>query len=467
MGRLGAGQRRLLRAVSIPSRGKPPISHLPAPISPLYLRRVSLSTKVLIALGLGIGVGLALTAIDQGVARDIVAFVEPIGTLFINAIRMTVIPLVVSSLVVGIAASNNAGIVAKVGGRGIVVFIVLLIVSGVVGALVAPPILSRITLDPAAVASVRAAAGSAGGAVSNASAIQTPAQWLVALVPPNAFRAAVDGAMLPLIMFALILGLALLKVPEDSRTRVTIVFRGIAEAMLVLVRWLLVVAPIGVFALAVPLVARLGLAAIGALATYVILVSLAAGVFIVVVLYPAAAWLGGMSIAQFARAALPAQAVAFSSRSSLAALPALIDTARDTLGLPEEIYGFFIPLATVVFRSGAAVGLTIGTVFIARVYGVGISTAQLATIVATAIVTSFSIPGIPGGSIIAMVPVLSSVGLPVEGIGILLGVDTIPDMFRTTANVTGQLAAATIVGKMAPRAERVLASAVEGPPSFE
>ena len=432
---------------------------------------MSLSTRVLIALGLGIGAGLALTAVDPAVAKAAIAVVEPVGTLFVNAIRMTVIPLVVSSLVVGVGASSGGSVVARVGGRGIVVFIVLLIASGLVGALVAPPILSRVTLDPVAVASVRAAAaGSASGAVSSASAIQTPAQWLVALVPPNAFRAAVDGAMLPLIVFALLLGLALLQVPEESRVRVTIVFRGIAEAMLVLVRWLLVVAPIGVFALAVPLVARLGLAAIGALATYVILVSLAAGLFIVAVLYPAAALLGGMSIRDFARAALPAQAVAFSSRSSLAALPALIDTARDTLKLPEEIYGFFIPLATVVFRSGAAVGLTIGTVFIGRVYGVDISTTQLATIVATAIVTSFSIPGIPGGSIIAMVPVLTAVGLPVEGIGILLGVDTIPDMFRTTANVTGQLAAAAIVGRRATassRAERPRAdargSAVEGP----
>jgi Na+/H+-dicarboxylate symporter len=409
---------------------------------------VSLSTKVLLAQAAGIGVGLALSAADESVARAVVAAVEPLGTLFVNAIRMTVIPLVVSSLIVGIAQSGGGNVVAKIGGRGIVVFIVLLVASGIVGALVGPPILSRITLDPAAVASVRAAAATAGsGAASNASAIQTPAQWLVALVPSNAFKAAVDGAMLPLIVFALALGLALLKVDDEHRIRATSIFRATADSMLVIVRWLLVVAPIGVFALAVPLVARLGLAAIGALATYVVLVSLAAAIFMVGVLYPTAAWLGGVSIREFAKAALPPQAVAFSSRSSLAALPALIDAARDRLHMPEEISAFFIPLATVVFRVGATLGLTIGTVFIARVYGVSIGTPQLATIVATAVVTSFSIPGIPGGSIIAMVPVLSSVGLPVEGIGILLGVDTIPDMFRTTANVTGQLAAATIVGR--------------------
>jgi Na+/H+-dicarboxylate symporter len=414
---------------------------------------------VLLALTAGILAGLGLSIAPGNVSSVALAIVEPIGALFVNAIRMTVIPLVITSLVVGVANSGGGGIVARVGGRGLIIFLLMLVASGAVGALVGPPILSRLVLDPAAVASVRASAASAGAAAaSNATAIQGPAAWFVALVPSNAFRAAVDGAMLPLIVFSLLLGLALLTVEERSRHRAVAVFRGVAESMLIIVRWLLVVAPIGVFALAVPLVARLGLAAIGALATYVVLVSLAAIVFIALVLYPAAAWLGGMSIRAFARAALPSQAVAFSSRSSLAALPALIETSRDTLRLPEEISSFFIPLATVTFRSGAALGLTIGTLFIARIYGADVSTTQLATIVATAVLTSFSIPGVPGGSIIAMVPVLAAVGLPVEGIGILLGVDTIPDMFRTTANVTGQLAAATIVGRTGTRTDAAVST---------
>jgi len=415
---------------------------------------VSLSSRVLIALVLGIVIGLALSATSPDAARIAAAFVEPVGTLFVNAIRMTVIPLVVASLVVGIATSSSGGLVARIGARGFVVFIVLLIASGVIAAVVAPPVLSHMALDPSASAALRASAAStSGGAVAGAGAMQTPGQWLVALVPSNVMQAAVEGAMLPLIVFSLVLGLALLKLPDEQRVRVVAVFHGISEAMRVLVHWVLIVAPIGVFALALPLVARLGLAAVGALATYVILVSLAALVFIVGVLYPAAAWGGGVSLRTFARAALPAQAVAFSSRSSMAALPALLETARTRLHLPEEIVGFFIPLATVVFRVGAALGLTTGAVFIARLYGVAIGPSQLATIVATAIATSFSIPGIPGGSIIAMVPVLSAVGLPVEGIGILLGVDTIPDMFRTTANVTGQLAAASIVARGAAPAE--------------
>jgi len=413
-----------------------------------YLWRVSLSTRVLLALAAGVGIGLFLSKIDPSSARVVVAVVEPIGTLFVNGIRMTVIPLVVSCLVVGIATSSSGAMVARVGGRGIAVFVVLLVAAGIVGAVVAPAVLSRLTLNPAAVANVRAHVATSGpGGGLNTSALQSPSQWLVSLVPSNPVGAAVDGAMLPLIVFAMLFGLALVSLPETTRSSVVTLFRGIADAMLVLVRWMLVVAPIGVFALTVPLVARLGLAAIGALAAYVVLISIMTVLFSVFVVYPAAAFGGGISLGQFARAALPPQAVAFSSRSSLAALPALIESATTRLGLPEEVTGFLIPLATVVFRVGGVLGVTTGAVFIARLYGVAITPQQLATVVATGIVTSFSIPGIPGGSIVAMAPVLASIGLPIEGLGILLGVDTIPDMFRTTANVTGQLAAAVIVGR--------------------
>jgi Na+/H+-dicarboxylate symporter len=409
---------------------------------------VSLSTRVLLALVAGIGIGLVLSAADPAITRVVISAVEPVGALFVNAIRMTVIPLVVSSLIVGIATSDSGAAVARIGGRGFAVFLALLVAAGLLSAVVSPPVFATLSLDPAAVASLRASASSAASDVtSSVSAIQTPSQWFVSLVPPNAMRAAVDGAMLPLIVFTLMLGLALVSLAEPARLHAVMIFRAITEAMLVLVRWLLVVAPIGVFALTLPLVARLGISAIGALATYVILVSLTSLVFMVVVLYPAAAWGGGVSLRRFARAMLPAQAVAFSSRSSLAALPALIDSARTRLDLPPEISSFFVPLAMVVFRVGAVVGMAIGAMFVASLYGIGLGLPQIVTIVATSVVTSFSIPGIPGGGIIAMAPVLASVGLPIEGIGILLGVDTIPDMFRTTANVTGQLAAATIVGR--------------------
>jgi proton glutamate symport protein len=409
---------------------------------------MSLTTRVLIALLAGIGAGLLLSTTDASFARTLISVVEPVGTLFINAIRMTVIPLVASSLIVGIASSADRAAIGRIGIRGLVVFVVLLTGSGVLAAIVAPPVFARLTLDSATSAALLArSASDAVGVASGSAAIQTPSQWLVSLVPPNPIRSVVDGAMLPLIVFSLVFGLALLSIDAARREQVTRFFRAIAEAMLVVVRWLLVLAPIGVFALALPLVALLGVAALGALATYVLLVSTLAVVFTVAVIYPAAVVGGRVSLRAFARAAAPAQVVASSSRSSLAALPALIEAARDRLGLPTEVTSFFIPLANATFRVGATLALTAGALFVARLYSVPISGSQLATIVATSVITSFSIPGIPGGSIIAIVPVLSSVGLPVEGMGILLGVDTIPDIFRTTANVTGQMAAATIVAR--------------------
>jgi Na+/H+-dicarboxylate symporter len=412
-----------------------------------------------VALGAGIAAGIALSLVDAGVSRAIVAVVEPFGTLFVNAIRMTVVPLVVSSLIVGVASTEDRAMLARVGGRGILVFVLLLTLSGGLAALVTPPLMSNLQLDPAAVAQVRAASPSASSIAAGAASIQGPAAWLVSLVPSNAVAAAADGAMLPLIIFALALGLALGAVEANARNEVVLLFRAITESMLTLVRWLLVVAPLGVFALALPLVAHLGLGAVGALAVYVILVSAAAVGLIVFVLVPAATLAGRVPAREFIRAALPAQAVAFSSRSSLAALPALIDSARTRLGMSDEITGFFLPFATAMFRIAAPFSMTAGAVFVARLYGITMSPAQLGTVVVTAVLTSFSAPGIPGGSIIVMVPVLTSIGLPIEGLGILLGVDTIPDIFRTTANVTGQLTAATIVARRAaPAREAALAS---------
>ena len=163
--------------------------------------------------------------------------------------------------------------------------------------------------------------------------------------------------------------------------------------------------------------------------------------------YPAAVVFGGVSLETFARAALPAQAVAFSSRSSLAALPAMLEPVRERLGIPVALSAFLFPLSVTLFRCGAAIAQVIGALFVAKLYGIALGPPQFAAIAMTTIVTTFSVPGIPGGSIIMMVPVLLAAGLPAEGVGLLLGVDTIPDMFRTTTNVTGDVAAAVILSK--------------------
>jgi Na+/H+-dicarboxylate symporter len=271
----------------------------------------------------------------------------------------------------------------------------------------------------------------------------TLAEWLVELVPPNVVKAAADGSMLPVILFAVLFGLALTRIENARREIVLRVASAVADTMQRIVMWILALAPLGVFALAVPLAARLGLGAAGAVVAYVALV-VALTVVAVALLYPLGVLAGRMTWSAFVSYCAPAQAIAFASRSSLAALPAMIAGAGRA-GLPAGATRVVMPLALAVFHFGAAVAQTVGVVFLARLYGVTLTPPQLATVVFAVVLASFAVPGIPGGSIIAMVPVLTAANLPVEGIGVLLAVDTIPDMFRTTANVTGALTLTTIL----------------------
>ncbi len=400
--------------------------------------------QVLLGLLGGLALGLGLSGSDSAVAQAALAVLGPVGTLFINAIRMTVIPLVVATLIVGVSAAPDPRAVGRIGARALLLFVVVLAAASGLGVVLGAPLLANFPIEASAVDALRASAVDSEIASTR---VPTLTQWVIDLVPINPIKAAADGAMLPLILFSVLFAAALMRVAPDRRAAVVKVFEGIQDASLVLVRAILVLAPIGVFALAVPLAARMGIAAAGALLGYIIIVSGICLFFMAVVLYPAAVLLGRVSLREFALAALPAQGIAFSSRSSLAALPAMLESVRDTLKLPPTIGSFFIPLAASMFRAGAGIGQTVGVLFIARLYGVDLDSAQLLTIAVTSVITSFSVPGVPGGSILVMIPVLMSAGIPVEGIGILLGVDTIPDMFRTTTNVTGHMSAAVILAR--------------------
>jgi len=417
---------------------------------------MSLTTRVLIALVAGIGGGVAIASSGSPRLASAALAIEPLGTLWINAIRMTVIPLVVGSLIVGITSAPNARSIGRVGRGAIVFFIVTLFAAAAYAALLAPPLINRIPLDPAAIASMKASASSAGTtAAQNATNIPTFSRWLVDLVPANPVKAAADGALLPLIIFTLMFGLALLTLPAERKVPVIAFFQGLGDAALTVVRWVLQLAPLGVFALALPLATRMGASAAGALAAFVVTVIGITVSFAVVVLYPLAAVVGRVPLGEFARAIFAAQAVAFSSRSSLAALPAMIESARSRLGLPPEISGFYLPLAASTYRVAGALAQPTAVLFIARLYGVELTATQLMTVVLTVVPTTFSVPGIPAGSIIVMVPILIGAGLPAEGIGVLLGIDAITDMFRTATNVTGDMVGAVVLG----RRDRVAAAA--------
>ncbi|MHB1097835.1 MAG: dicarboxylate/amino acid:cation symporter [Gemmatimonadaceae bacterium] len=401
------------------------------------------AVKVLIGLFAGFGVGLAIAG-GAGPFAPAARFLEVAGTMWIAAIRMTVIPLVMSSLIAGVNRAPNPATIGRLGGRAITFFVVATTIAAVMAIVVGAPLMARITLDPAAVDALRATASTAG---APAGTMPTISQWFIDLVPLNPVKAMADGAMLPLITFTLAFAIAVTRVDERLRAPFIALVEAVQDATLTMVRWVIDTAPYGVFALAVPLAAKLGLSALGALAGYTVIVCGVSVLYCVTILYPAAVFLGHAPLRSFWRVWLTPQSIAFSARSSMAALPAMIEEARDRLKLPASIHGFLIPLAASTFRPGAGVGQILGALFIARLYGVPIGPEGLVAIAATALVTSFSVPGIPGGSIVAMVPVLMVVNLPVEGIGILLGVDTILDMFRTTTNTTGHMSAAMVLAR--------------------
>lgn len=401
------------------------------------------ATSVLAGLVSGLILGIAASLSDSTLLLSLVAVIQPIGTIFLRAIQMTVIPLVMASLIVGIAGGSDASALPRLGARALALFAALVSLAAALTAAIAAPLLSRIQVSPATVqALIEDAAATGGGEAS----VPSLSEWVVSLVPANPIAAAADGAMLPLIVFTLALGAALTQLQPESRMPVVAFFRGVAEALIQLVRWVLRVAPFGVFALAAPLAARLGIAAAGALMQYVAVSAALMTVFTLGILYPLAIIGGRLSLRRFARAVAPAQAVAFSSRSTMATLPAMIDVAK-RLDLAPATGAFLIPLAASIFRFGSAVGQTVGVLFAAQLYGVTPNLPQLVTIVLTVVVTTFAVPGIPGGSILVMVPIMLAADLPVEGVALLLGADTIPDMFRTTANVTGGISAAAVLGR--------------------
>ena len=400
-----------------------------------------MTLRVLIGLVAGFLLGLAIAGSTSPAAAMTLGFLAPVGTIFLNLIRLIVIPLVMSIVVSSVGTMSSAGGFGRTGTRSAVIALVLLITAAAGTALIAKPALALISIDREAARSLQTP-----GTTSTSSTGITFADWVVDLVPQNIIKAAADGAILPVILSAVLFGLALGHVSETKRKAVLQVVEGIAEAMQRLIVWILALAPIGVFALAVPLAARLGLSAAGAVAGYIVLVVILTVIESALLLYPLGILAGPMSAAAFVSYCAPSQAIAFASRSSLAALPVMLDSA-ERAGLPPSSSRLVLPLAAAVFHFGSAIAQTVGVLFIARLFGVILTTSQLLSAIFAVVLATFAVPGIPGGSIVAMVPVLAAANLPIEGIGILLAVDTIPDMFRTTANLTGAMTLTAVIAK--------------------
>lgn len=403
------------------------------------------STRVLTAIAAAVAGGAMIAASGSSTLLAAADSVAPVGALWVNAIRMTVIPLVISLVITGVASATSTKGVGRIGGRTLGVFVLLLLGTAIVVIPLTPLVFALLPSDAATRPPLPAGAAEAAGQLTGAQA-QTFGTWLTSLIPSNPVAAAANGAMLPLIIFTLLLALAISRSPAAPRAVLVGFFEAFGDAMFVLVRWIVLLAPIGVFGLVLPLATRAGGALAGAIGFYIVAYA-ALSLLMTVLLYPVVAIFARIPMRDFAKAALPAQLIAFSSSSSMASLPALVESAERGLGLPSRISGFVLPLAVSLFKLASPVSWTVGSLFVAWFYGVPLHAKELATIGFAAVFLASAAPGIPRGAFIMLAPLFIAIGLPVEGIGILLAVDALPDTFATVLNVTGNLAATALVAR--------------------
>lgn len=402
------------------------------------------TTRVLLALALGALMGLGMAWLAPDAAIHAADAVHPFGKLWLNALQMTVVPLVLALVVVGVSTAADAAASGRIARNAILVFIALLSLGALFTAIAAPGLLSLLPRDP----DLAAALDGNGGALASLPSVAGWADWITGIIPDNAVQAAAKGAMLPLVVFALFFGFALTRITASRRSLMVEFFQALADAMIMIVRWVLWAAPVGVFALIFAVTARAGLSMLSALGIYIALQCLLYLAVAVAMVLVAALW-GGEPIRRFASAIVPAQVVAASTQSSLASLPAMLEVANDRLRYPPSITGLVLPMAVTLFRIASPVQYLSSAAFIAWAYGIDLGAAQLAAGCALAVVISLGSVGLPGqvSYMATNLPVAQAMGLPVAPLGLLLAVDTIPDVFATLGNVTADLAATSVVAK--------------------
>lgn len=399
---------------------------------------MSLTTRVLLGLFLGLVLGILIAPADTGFAATAVSWIEPIGGLWVNAIRMTVIPLIVSLLLGGIT-SSGAKTVGRVGGRAVAWFVGLVMGTTTLAGLTAPLLYRLIGAEEVQIPELATTA--------QVTDVTLPPfrDWFVGLLPANPVGAAANGDILPLVLFTVVFGLAATRIEPRLRETITRAARAVSETILVVVDWILATAPVGVFALTFALAAQTGISVVKAVAGFLIVVAILLTVAILA-LYPLVRLVGGIPIRRFARACGPAQAVGFSTRSSMASLPPMLEEAERTLELPEEVSGLVLPAAVSVFKYASPMTRIAGSYFIASLFGVQLGPLEWTALAGFMGLLSFYSPGIPSGGLFVMAPIYQAFGLPMEGIGILIALDLIPDMYLTVANVTGDMAVAAVIG---------------------
>ncbi|MET0250516.1 MAG: cation:dicarboxylase symporter family transporter [Sphingobium sp.] len=388
--------------------------------------------RLIAGLLVGLGAGLLLEGQAQALLGQVL---RPIGSLWLDALTMTVVPLVFGLLVVGVASASRSAAAGGTTMRALLFFALMLLAACVTAALLAQTLLE---LWP-----VRQGIMATGGApVAGWSA-----DWYKGIIPANPIKAAAETAMVPLVIFALFLGFAIARIEVDLADALLKPLRALIEAMLVIVGWVLVLGPLGIGALAFGAGATMGTGVLGTLGQYVVVV-IACCLAATLLGYGWATVAGRVSPLRFARAALPAQAVALGTQSSLATLPVMVQAA-DRLGLPAQSSAITLPLAVSLFRAASAAANVAVAVYLAHLHGVpiGLGGALLAALVAVPV--SLGAVGLPAqiSFFATIAPVCLAVGVPVTALPLLLAIEAVPDLFRTFGNVTNDIAVACVVGR--------------------
>lgn len=396
----------------------------------------------------GLGAGLALGIVLEGraAAEWVLPIADLVGTLWLRALQMTIVPLVAALLVIGIVQTVLAARAGRVALFSLGMFAAVLTTGTVFTAFAMPALLEAVPIPESAAAALRTGLASAAPAE-----VPTILDFLKSLVPANIFAAAAETAMIAIIVFFSLLALAIVRLPDAHRQLMVTFFEAVTGAMLIIIGWVLWIAPLGVFALSLLVVGQSGAAALGALVHYILSVA-SMGAVVLLLAYAVAVVLARQALGKFARAVLPVQAMAISTQSSLASLPAMLAACR-TLGLRDTTGEFVLPLAVALFRAtGPAMNLAVA-IYVAKLAGMELTPLMLATGVVVALATTIGSVSLPGAIsfVTAIGPIAIAMGVPVGPLALLVAVEVLPDIMRTVGNVTMDVAAAATVDRRAAR----------------
>jgi Na+/H+-dicarboxylate symporter len=399
----------------------------------------------LAGLVLGLVAGILAGNLAEAPRANALGIASFVGTLWLNALKMTVIPLVVALLVVGIAKSAEAAQAGRIAGRSVLWIVIICTGSAVFGAVATLALTNAFPLARETALLLQGALGKVEQTASGP--LPGAAEFFKGVVPPNVVAAASNGDVLPLTVFAVMFALALTRIAAEGRRAVVLLFDAIADALLVVIAWVLAVAPIGVFALAFTVGSTAGGAAFAGLGHYVVIIS-AIGVLVTIAAYPLAVIAGGISLGEFSRGLIAPQAVAISTRSSLASLPAMLASAR-MMRIREEVSDVTLPIAVALFRAtGPAMNVAVAF-YVAHWLGLQPTITQMIAATAVGAVMSYGAVSLPGevSYISSIAPIALALGVPIAPLGLLVAVEMVPDIFRTVGNVSHDVALAAIVNR--------------------